>query len=175
MHAPNVLVGSSLAKAFGAPLAVLTGSSELIARFREQSETRVHCSPPSAAVIQAARRALQINRREGERRRAWLRQLVGALRDQMARAGLRPCSELPFPVQSFLSRDRMSIAAVQRALLARGVHTLLVRACAALRTALTFIVTARHRMEDIDRAGRIAWAATSGSSITAPRGLLGVA
>ena len=63
---PHIVVGSSLAKGFGAPLAVLSGSRELIDRFRDRSETRIHCSPPSVAVIHAAHRAMQVNRRHGE-------------------------------------------------------------------------------------------------------------
>ena len=52
---------SSLAKAFGVPVAALSGSTELVGRFVRESETRVHCSPPSIPVIHAADRALTIN------------------------------------------------------------------------------------------------------------------
>ena len=53
---PHIIVGSSLAKGFGVPLAALSGSRALIERFREHSETRIHCSPPSVAAIHAAHR-----------------------------------------------------------------------------------------------------------------------
>jgi len=39
----------SLAKGFGAPLAVLAGSARVVARFEAEAATPVHCSPPSAA------------------------------------------------------------------------------------------------------------------------------
>jgi hypothetical protein len=64
---PDVLVGSSLAKGFGVPVAVLAGSETMIGRFKATSETRVHCSPPSLAVIHAAEGALEVNRRSRSR------------------------------------------------------------------------------------------------------------
>lgn len=54
---PGVVVVASLAKAFGAPLAVLGGDATMVDRIEQQSETRVHCSPPSAAAVAAAARA----------------------------------------------------------------------------------------------------------------------
>src|SRR5262249_4786845 len=63
---PHIVVGSSLAKGFGAPLAALSGSRALIDRFRERSETRLHCSPPSVAAVHAAHRALRLNRLHGD-------------------------------------------------------------------------------------------------------------
>ncbi|HEX8903780.1 MAG TPA: hypothetical protein VF771_02920, partial [Longimicrobiaceae bacterium] len=50
----DVAAASSLAKGFGVPVAVLCGSEALVARFRDRAETRVHCSPPSEAVVHAA-------------------------------------------------------------------------------------------------------------------------
>jgi len=46
IHSPAVIVGSSLAKGFGAPLAALGGNAELVSQIMRRSETRVHCSPP---------------------------------------------------------------------------------------------------------------------------------
>ena len=43
---PGLIIGSSLAKGFGAPLAVLAGSAEVIAKFEGLSGTRVLSSPP---------------------------------------------------------------------------------------------------------------------------------
>ena len=50
---PHLVVVASLAKAFGAPLAALSGSEAFVGHFEERSETRVHCSPPSLAAIHA--------------------------------------------------------------------------------------------------------------------------
>ena len=59
---PHAIAGSSLAKAFGVPIAVLAGSEALIGRFEQRSETRLHCSPPSLAALRAAEHALAMNR-----------------------------------------------------------------------------------------------------------------
>src|SRR5471032_1046109 len=80
---PRVLVGASLAKAFGAPLAVLAGDAGVVRRFEMRSQTRRHASPPSAAVIAAGARALDINRSCG----AQLRRSLAA-RIRQWRAGL---------------------------------------------------------------------------------------
>ena len=152
---PHIVIGSSLAKGFGAPVAVLAGSRELIDRFREESETRVHCSPPSVAAIHAAQRALHVNQLHGDTLRHRLSQLVSALREHVAQAGLKPVGGFPFPVQSFLSTHSPSASIVYQQLLQGGVTALLTRACRALGASLTFLVTARHRFAEIDVAGRI--------------------
>ena len=45
---PHLVVVASLAKAFGVPLAALSGSAAFVSHFEEQSETRAHCSPALA-------------------------------------------------------------------------------------------------------------------------------
>jgi len=69
LNSPDVLVVSSLAKAFGVPVAVIAGSGSLTGRYERRSETRVHCSPPSFAHLRAAEHALEVNRlhRPGDR------------------------------------------------------------------------------------------------------------
>jgi 8-amino-7-oxononanoate synthase len=153
---PHILTGASLAKGFGAPVAVLAGSHEWIDRFREDSGTRVHCSPPSVAVVYAAERALHVNRRHGDTLRRRLLHLVARLREQLAQAGFKPLGRHPFPVQSFLSTHWPPVSMAYQRLLQSGVTVLLTRACHALSTSLTFIVTARHRLAEIDLVGRIA-------------------
>ena len=151
----HIVVGSSLAKGFGAPLAVLSGSRAVIGRFHDQSETRVHCSPPSVAAIRAAQRALDVNRKHGEGLRARLARLVSRLRHCLARAGFtnRPC--LPFPIQSFSSPQWAHAAILHQHLLRSGVRALLTRACNGIASRLTFLLTAQHRLADVDSVGRV--------------------
>jgi len=153
---PHILVAGSLAKGFGAPVAVLAGSRELMNRFRRESETRVHCSPPSLAVIHAAHRALLWNRSHGEALRARLAQLVIRLREHMISAGFSPMGTLPFPVQSFIPQHRSDVTLVYQRLLRCGITALLANACRALTAMLTFIVTTRNRIPQIDYVGRMA-------------------
>ncbi|SFU62353.1 aminotransferase class I/II-fold pyridoxal phosphate-dependent enzyme [Pseudoduganella namucuonensis] len=93
-----VAVGASLAKGFGAPLAVLGGGVELVARFERQSASRAHASPPSAAVIAAARQALRENQERGEHLRGMLLARVRQFRGGLAEAGVA-CLGGDFPVQ----------------------------------------------------------------------------
>lgn len=150
--AAPVVVGASLAKAFGAPLAALSGSAAMIARFCTCSRARLHSSPPSAASIAAARRALRINRRCGACLRARLWTRVRQWRQRMAAGGLR-CLGGYFPVQSVVLPDGAGIAAateVHARLRGDGIETLLQTTGAG--PVLTFLLRADHRAADIDRA-----------------------
>lgn len=154
----HVMVGASLAKGFGAPLAALSGDASLIERFAQDSQTRLHCSPPSIASVQAAQAALMANAAAGTRWRARLLHLVQRLRAAVMRAGLDAVGTLPFPVQSFVSRHAPGAAAfaqVLQRLHAGGVQTLLTRGCQGLAPRLSFIVTARHSAAQIDRAAAL--------------------
>ena len=154
-YGPHIILGSSLAKGFGAPVAVLAGSNEMIDRFFHQSETRVHCSPPSVAAIHAARRALLVNQRHGGTLRRRLAKLVVRFRQRLVQAGLTPVGRLPFPVQTFLSGNWPPVAILHKRLLRGGVVGLLTRACKSLTASLTLIVTARHRLPEIDHAAQV--------------------
>jgi 8-amino-7-oxononanoate synthase len=83
-----VLVISSLAKGFGVPVSALSGSGDVVRWFEERSETRVHCSPPSVAVIHATEHALVVNQERGDALRQLLAQLVGLIRKKLAEVGL---------------------------------------------------------------------------------------
>ena len=114
----SLIIGASLAKGFGVPLAVLAGSDGLLRRFEAHSQTRVHASPPSAAVLAAARRALALNAQHGEALRARLADRVAQWRSGMAAAGIA-CRGGSFPVQRLPGR-----AHLQPALRAAGVLAL---------------------------------------------------
>ena len=146
---PRIVVVSSLAKAFGVPVAMLGGSRTAVEEFYEHSATLVHCSPPSAAAIAAAQRALQLNREFGDALRRRLAERVVRFRRRLA--GL--CStESLFPVQSLKLPPNLDIYALYRALLARGVRSLLRRDRRSRGLGITFVLTARHPLEEIDAA-----------------------
>lgn len=147
---PNIILGSSLAKGFGAPVAVLGGSAPLIRRFQRRSETRVHSSPPPRAVLHAAHRALMLNARQGDTLRRRLAMLVAHFREGVERLGLRPPPS-PFPVQA-LVLGRADPAEVHRLLGMQGIDTAVVRGCGGGIDRLVFVIRADHRPSDIDRA-----------------------
>jgi len=146
-----VVVGASLAKAFGAPLAVLAGSARLVREFESQSATRVHCSPPSAAAVAAAWRALLLNRCRGDSLRLKLFQLVARFRGGLARLGLSSSGGF-FPVQTLRLPARLVTEQIHQKLRSSGVSAVLHRAGGDGSSALSFIITARHAAQDIDQA-----------------------
>lgn len=148
---PEVLVISSLAKAFGAPIAVLGGSRAAIEEFEKNSETRMHCSPPSLASIHALEHALEVNRTHGDRLRLRLALLVIRFRREAARAGFRFTGGL-FPVQTLAPGSRAETQRLHRGLLSRGVQAVLRQAPTGDGLRISFLITARHSPEAIDRA-----------------------
>ena len=147
---PNVLVISSLAKAFGAPLAVIAGSQAALRRFEAQSTTRVHCSPPSVAAMHAAEQALNINDRSGDELRHRLAQRVRHFRRRLTDIGLHLTDGL-FPVQTLKHLNDVNVIVLHEAsLIERNIKTVLQHGRGRAQPRLTFILTARHSLADID-------------------------
>jgi 8-amino-7-oxononanoate synthase len=140
----HLIVGASLAKGFGVPLAVLAGSGGLLRRFAAHSQTRVHASPPSAAVLAAAQRAMALNARHGDALRATLAERVAQWRSGMAAAGIA-CRGGSFPVQRLPGR-----AHLQQALRAAGVLALAQAGDGP--GALTFLLRADHTPRQLEQA-----------------------
>jgi len=150
LTAPNVVVVSSLAKAFGAPLAMLGGSAALVERFRRRSLTRMHCSPPSIAAIAAAARAIEINRHRGDAIRRRLAARVAQFERGIRQLGLRSHGGL-FPVRPLRLPPGGKAETLHPELARRGVRAVLA-ADRGGRANLTFILTAAHSAEEIDEA-----------------------
>ena len=148
---PDVILVSSLAKGFGVPVAVLSGAAAVIDDFEARSQTRVHSSPPSSAVIRAAQHALEVNQERGDSARRRLARLVIHFRRRLADAGLHAAGGL-FPVQTIRTAPGVDAAGMHARLLQLGVSTVLGRGrrCGAAR--IRFLINARHRGQDIDRA-----------------------
>lgn len=146
---PRVLIVSSMAKAFGVPVAVLSGSKKMINQFRERSGMRVHCSQPSSASLHAASHALSQNRRFGNGLRQHLLTLVRHFRKLMTRAGFALTGGV-FPVQTLSKLPPDCVQALHDGLLHRGIKTVLHGGGAMKGALLGFIFTALHRLKDVD-------------------------
>lgn len=144
-----VLVGASLAKGFGVPLAVLAGSAGLVRRFEAVSDTRLHASPPPVATVLAARHALQMNAACGAALRRALRQRIGEFRAALAAHGFA-CEGGGFPVQA-LRLPRSTDLAAAHALLRRD-GVMAVPQCRDGAARLTFLLRVDHTEADIARA-----------------------
>ena len=167
-EAPDILVGASLAKGFGVPGAVLAGSRLQLAAFEARSQTRVHCSPPSLAVVAAAEAALRLNTARGDALRLGLARRVARFRRRLAAAGVRPRGGL-FPVQTVGALNGRPAEALHARLEAAGVRTVLLAGRGGKEALVGFLITAAHRPDDIHRAadallgaaGLISWRKTS--------------
>lgn len=151
IQAPELIVGSSLAKGFGVPLAVLAGSKFVISRFENTSATRMHCSPPSVALIHAAEHALEVNKSVGERLRMRLAQLARQFRERLRQVGLAASGGL-FPVQTLQPIAAIDTARLHTVLQESGVTTVLHRTRNDFAARISFLLTASHQFEDVDRA-----------------------
>jgi len=139
------IVVASLAKAFGAPLAVVAGGNDLVDRLALPEGTRVHSSPPTAADVAAARRALRITARDGDARRRWLARRVGEVRAAARTAGFDPVGD-PFPVISLNATD---VGRVTLELHQRGARGLVQRPACLAAPVLTFLLRADHTRAEI--------------------------
>jgi 8-amino-7-oxononanoate synthase len=149
INGPELIVVSSFAKAFGAPLAVIAGSTLSIAEFEHSSATRVHCSPPSLAAIAAAERALLINATQGNQIRGYLLSLVQSFRGQLKHLGLAASGGV-FPVQTLKPIRDIEMDKLHHCLLQQGVKTVLHRVRDARDASLSFLITSQHTPTDID-------------------------
>lgn len=149
----EVVCISSLAKAFGVPVAVLAGGARLLQAFKARSETRVHCSPPSVAVIRAAEHALALNARQGDELRRGLARRVAFFRARLRAQGLASAGGW-FPVQRVDVREGLEPAALEARLSRAGVRAVLQRPRCAPGVALSILITVRHGFEALERAAR---------------------
>lgn len=145
----DILVISSLAKGFGVPAAVLSGSKGMIQFFKEKSETRVHCSPPSTAVIHAAKRALVINDTRGDALRLSLARQVQYFRERLKKIGLCAWGGL-FPVQTLALPLGYSADLLHERLIQKGIRAVLHGGHRKKNARISFIITARHCLGNID-------------------------
>ena len=146
---PDVILVSSLAKGFGAPVAALSGPRALVRAFAANSRTREHSSPPSSAVVHAASRALHFNAHKGDSTRARLLLNVRCFRSALARVDVPVLGRL-FPVQTLADVRGPGAIALHDRLQTRGIRTVLRRGPRG-STRLSFVLRADHTPGDLSR------------------------
>jgi 8-amino-7-oxononanoate synthase len=129
---------------------VLAGSERLIKQFIVNSDTRVHCSPPSMAIIQAAKHALAVNQLQGNRLRQQLARRIEQFKAGLKRIGLSSGYGW-FPVQTL--REIVGAMAIQlhQRLAQRGIQAVLSRPRNNTQARLSFLITAKHSVIEINR------------------------
>ena len=148
---PAVVIISSLAKGLGVPVAMLAGRRKWVQVFVDKSETRQHCSPPSAAVISAAEHALLINEQRGDQLRQNLALRVRQFRQGLVALNIRANGGW-FPLQTLRTVSGISAPALHSKLSDHGVRTVLHHARQNQRPALSFLLNARQQSRDIEHA-----------------------
>lgn len=147
----NAILVSSLAKALGVPMAMLAGRALDVEQIREHSDVRVHCSPPSVPVLNAAACALKLNAESGDCLRSRLARRVARFRNCLKQLGLKGNRSL-FPMQRLHLPGECSAEGIYERLLQHQVRCVLHRGRNNRRAQISFIITARHSLEDIDTA-----------------------
>lgn len=147
----DIITICSLAKGFGVPLSVMSGSAHWIKKFEQLSDTRVHCSPVSSAHVCAALHALCENRKHGRSIRKKLFYNVQRFRKLLAQAGLKSLGGF-FPVQTLNHGLLDTPQVLYKALTERGVKALLLKPHHTKEPAIAFCLSATHSAVQISRA-----------------------
>jgi 8-amino-7-oxononanoate synthase len=140
LYSRDIIVTCSLAKAFGAPLACIMGSSDFVQQLASVSQTRVHCSPPSLEAVHAGLQAFEMNRRTGDLLRRRLFERVAEFRRLLHRRGWT-LGHGWFPVQTV---EHPNAASIHRSLMNLGVRSLLQVVGRNPRLRLAFLLNAAH-------------------------------
>ncbi|MFN0090211.1 MAG: aminotransferase class I/II-fold pyridoxal phosphate-dependent enzyme [Acidimicrobiales bacterium] len=145
----RLVVVASLAKAYGAPLAVTCGPGWLIDQLRAAGPLQLHGSGPNAAALAACTEALAAERSgAAAERRHRLHRLVRLFRQGVVAAGL-PCPDGGrWPMQTLPVPAEEGRRAVQR-LDAAGLRTVLVNRRCRPGCGLAVLVNATHTVGHI--------------------------
>lgn len=149
----NVICISSLAKAWGAPLAVMTGSKAHLNDFRQNSDTRVYASPPNRAVIAAGHLALLKNKTQGDSLRRRLLNRVIYFKKMLGTAGITTSGGF-FPVQTIAHPHPGKLKKLFLEFQFQNIKTVLVKSHnGAPRQCL--ILNTNHTASDLQQAAKI--------------------
>jgi 8-amino-7-oxononanoate synthase len=103
------------------------------------------------AVIHAAEYALAVNQARGDALRRRLVQVIRRFRSRLTAAGFSAVGGL-FPVQTLTPIPKLNAPLLSARLLRLGVRTVLRRGHNGHTPRISFLITARHTPQDIDRA-----------------------
>ncbi|MBL0358500.1 MAG: aminotransferase class I/II-fold pyridoxal phosphate-dependent enzyme [Chitinophagaceae bacterium] len=145
----NIVSITSLAKAFGVPLAVISGDKIFLDAYKMNSETMLYSSPVSTAHLIAGLHALDINKRDGSTKRNKLLKNVLLARHLLKIAGVFINGGI-FPVQSIPFKRRTDAEFTHRFLKRNKIETVLTEGHSKIPS-VTFVITCNHSVIDIQR------------------------
>lgn len=149
LRADTMITIVSLAKGFGVPLSVMSGTRAFIGAFASHSQTRVNSSPVSLAHLQAAMNAFRINRLEGDDRRAALWRNTCRLKTLLQKAGIAVQGGI-FPVQTIRCRSRQQTIMLWEELKKNNVRAVLITPHGEQQPVLSLILRNDHTPGDIN-------------------------
>ena len=144
----NIITVTSLAKAFGVPIAAISGNTTFIEAFINSSETRMYSSPVSMANINAAFNALSINETSGDQIRKKLWSNVSFIRDEFKALGINLTGSI-FPVQSINHWPPDKVTNLSGKLNNCGIKTALVLSHMNYALSLTIVIRANNTIQEI--------------------------
>ncbi len=153
IESPNVLLVSSLAKGFGVPISVFSGSTQMVKWFGMNSRTLEHCSPPCFPLLHAVEHALVINESEGDELRGRLAENVRIFQSILQDAGFLEIGPL-FPVQVVVSPELSDPEFFEGELRARGVRALFQKS-GNNRARVVLGITAEHSPDEIEFSAHV--------------------
>lgn len=148
--AANITTVVSLAKAFGVPMAVISGKQTFLKAFVHNSETRASSSPVSNAHVAAGLHAININTISGNEKRVSLYNNVHHLKSELNRIGINLAGSL-FPVQTINGLQPKKVFHLYKNLCSNGIKTVLVKGHLHPGPSLSIIIRADHSTEEIDK------------------------
>lgn len=142
---------ASLAKAFGASVAFVAGTENLINHLRREAPSLVHSSPPAIPMVAVALAALQVNATSGDRLRGRLRCNVERFRRQLAESGVSLAAS-SFPIQTLLFKRTDTAVKIAHYLRQRRIWPVLQLHPPDYPdgAVVRFILTAVHSTRDVD-------------------------
>ena len=144
----SIVTVTSLAKAFGVPMAIMSGTSGFILAFKEASKTRVHSSPVSLVHLQAALNAFRINYHKGDQLRSRLWQNVCLLKNKLKESGIQQGGGI-FPVQNISCRSRHETIKLFDRLKKNMIRTILISQHDGRLPVISSIIRCDHTTRDI--------------------------
>lgn len=153
LESSSIILVSSLTKGFGIPVAVLSGSAPVIDWFRANSQTRLHCSPPSNAALHAVEHALDVNELRGDELRARLAENIRRFQ-AIFWDGDAAVAPPFFPIQVVPIPETVDPVRVNAELLSCGLRVLL-QHDTERSTNLLLVITAEHELAEVSAAASL--------------------
>lgn len=138
---------ASLAKAYGTPLTVITGSPDTMQRIADSGSHRMHSSPPSAADVAAGLDSLVCTAQLATERNR-LAEHTQWLRSEYTRIQL-PCQGRSFPIVSTPMADLATARWWQQQLARSGINVLVQQPRCRRTPMLSAVLRSDHRRSDL--------------------------